>query len=190
MNSRYQHSEKELCQLIAAGDEQAFEHLFEIYVPKLTPLALRLTKDREVVKEIIQETFLRLWLTRDQLGEIENPAGWIHTIAANQCYKYLRRLALQQKLPAPAPPTVQLEEIINVTELKSLINTAVAQLPAQRQKIYLLSRVHGLSIPEIAAQLGLSANTVKNTLVSALKFIREFLAEHGYTLPLLLLHWL
>ncbi len=78
---------------------------------------------------------------------------------------------------------------IAMRETRRLIAEAVAQMPAQRKRIFAMSRQQGMNIPDIAAALGLSPNSVKNTLVLALKDIRQYLARHGRIIPLLLLLW-
>lgn len=181
------YNDKELFALIADGDEAAFEQLFNRYLPKLTAYTLRLTKDQEVAKEIVQETFVQLWLGRDKLEVVENPGGWIFTITAKQSYKYLRRRMIKEN-PSVA---IELEEApidhIGLHELKGLVQNAVLNLSDQRKKIFLLSRDQGMTIPEIAEALQLSNSTVKNTLVSALKQIREHLQASGYLLPSILI---
>jgi RNA polymerase sigma-70 factor (family 1) len=182
------YNDKELFALIADGDEAAFEQLFNRYLPKLTTYTLRLTKDQEVAKEIVQETFVQLWLGRDKLEVVENPGGWIFTITAKQSYKYLRRSMIKENMSLAID---LLEEApidhIGLNELKGLVQNAVLSLSDQRKKIFLLSRDQGMTIPEIAETLQLSNSTVKNTLVSALKQIREHLQARGYLLPTILI---
>jgi RNA polymerase sigma-19 factor, ECF subfamily len=63
-------------------------------------------------------------------------------------------------------------------------------MPDRRRQVYELSRREGLSIAQIADRLGLSPNTVRNTLGHALAFIRERLENSGYILPALILTWI
>ena len=60
-----------LFRLTAEGDEKAFTDLFNLFLPKLYPFILKLTRSESVVEEIIQETFIKVWLNRDKLAEIE-----------------------------------------------------------------------------------------------------------------------
>ena len=72
-------------------------------------------------------------------------------------------------------PVLETQAELDVKELHRLIQHAVNKLPAQRKKIYQMSRNQGKSIHEIAAALQISPNTVKNALVKSLKFIREYI---------------
>lgn len=178
-------NERSLFRQVAEGDEKAFSSLFNLFLPRLYPSVIKLTKSESAVEEIIQETFIKVWLNRDKLGEMENPGGWIFRVASNQCYDYLRARALNDQLfvsTAIEPGGINItHEWLDLKEVKRLIESAVSDLPEQRKKIYMLSRHQGKTIPEIAEILQLSPHTVKNALVTSLKFIREYLVRHGVT---------
>lgn len=189
------HSDKELFRLISEGDENAFRQLFHIYVPQLQPLARHITKTEAIAEDIIQETFLKLWISRDKLPAIENPRSWLLKIVFHQSFSYLRRQAVHDKamdiLGAGGPEQELFTPETNLayTMMVRLIGDAVMQLPPQAKRIYLLSREKGMKIPEIAAELELSPSTVKNSLVRSLQSIRNYLQQAGHLLPFLLL-WL
>lgn len=184
--------DKELFRLVAEGDEAAFRRLFHAYVPKLLPAVQHLTKNAAVTEDILQEAFLKVWLSRDKLPEVEHPRAWLTKIVYHQCFSYLRRQAVHDKalhVIGEQPEATSMEDDLAFNRLLRTVAEAVQALPPQAKKIYLLSREGNLKIPEIAAQLGLSPNTVKNSLVRSLQAIREQLAEAGHVLPLAVL-WL
>lgn len=188
----YTHDNKELFALISEGDETAFRQLFHLYAPEFRAMALHITKTAAVTEDILQETFLRLWLSRDKLKEIEQPRSWLLRIVFYQCFTYLRRQAVHQKAIAtlaPEEPVFSPEEDMAYAFMRKQVGLAVQQLPPQAKRIYLLSREQGLKIPEIAAQLSLSPNTVKNSLVRSLHAIRQHLEQSGLLFPVLIL-WL
>ncbi|WP_157307923.1 RNA polymerase sigma-70 factor [Chitinophaga tropicalis] len=194
--SAHSYSDKELFRLISEGDENAFRKLFHTYVPQLRPLAQHITKTPAVAEDIIQETFLRLWISRDKLAAIENPRSWLLKIVFHQSFSYLRRQTVHYKamdiIAEGQPPEGLLnstEEAMAYTAMTKLIAEAVTRLPPQAKKIYLLSREKGMKIQEIAAALSLSPNTVKNSLVRSLQSIRKYLEASGHFLPFLIL-WL
>lgn len=187
MTENQPYQERTLFRLIAEGDEQAFAALFQLYLPKLTAFALRLTQDQEAARDVVQETFVQLWLGREKLEAVDHPAGWLFTICSKQAYKYLRRRMIKENPLLAKELGEAPADTIGLQELKSLLQHAVDGLSAQRKKIFILSRNQGMTIPEIATQLGLSHSTVKNTLVSALQQVRAQLESQGYLLPSLLL---
>jgi RNA polymerase sigma-70 factor (family 1) len=185
------HDEKSLLQQIAQGDEAAFSVLFYAYLGNLQPFLLKLTRSAADTEEVIQETFMRLWMARDKLEEVRSIHAWIYTIAANECYKYLKKrssrdngLSALGAADAAGGATGRDDSpVLNELHLKEvsrLVSEAVGRLPHRRRRIYQMSRDEGMKIPEIADALRLSPNTVKNTLVTSLGFIRKYLADRGH----------
>ena len=168
------------------GDEPAFSTLFYAYLDILQPFITKLTRSATDTEEVIQETFMRLWMSRDRLEEVRNLDAWIYTIAANECYKYLKKRSTRENgLSALARSDESDSSVLDglhLKEVRQLVKEAVGRLPASRRRIYQLSRDEGMKIPEIAAHLRISPNTVKNTLVISLRFIRQYLAERGHDL--------
>ncbi|RDC54959.1 RNA polymerase sigma-70 factor [Pedobacter chinensis] len=181
--------EKELIKKIVDGDEQAFSILFFRYLPVLNSFAVKFTKSTDAAQEIIQDAFVRVWLNRDKLEQVENIKAYLYKYVSNECLGYLRKKLKDDKIIDNLKITQQhisnnTAESIHLNEIKRIVSFAVDKLPNQRRKIYQLSRNEGKTIPEIADQLGISINTVKNSLVSALKYIRIELSRHGITLLL------
>lgn len=179
--------EKELLLLISQGDEQAFEQLFNQYVPLLQPYLLDLLKSAPAAEDAIQNTFIRIWLQRDKLTEVEFPRTWISRIAINECLNMLRRKQTEKKAldkwQETAPTQSGIETDTQYHQTKQLVQQAVERLSPQRRKIYEMSRLQGRSVSEIAEELGLSVQTVKNTIGISLEQIREHLKTNGITVP-------
>lgn len=185
------HTEKALFQLIAEGDELAFEELFNRYVPLLNRIIYQVVQSQAPVKDIAQEVFLYLWLGRDKLPSIEEPRHWIFRIAYNQSFRYLRKQLLQQKLQAGMEAvqanTFETTETSGLPELNRLIQKAVDQLPEQSRRIFRMSRTEGMKPAEIATALGISVQGVRNSLTRSAKSIREHLEQNGFPIPLVIL---
>lgn len=184
-------NEKELLEQIAAGNEVAFKKLYDHYIHLLVPFLRKLTGADMPTDEIIQETFIRIWLSRDKLPDVQYPRTWIFEVASHAAFTWLKKdLRYQQVISAQLPGDTDqyaVDQHLYLLETRRLIGEAVSQLSDQRRKIYRLSREQGMTIPAIAGELGLSPNTVKNTLVKSLAAIREHLSRSGYQLPLFLI---
>jgi RNA polymerase sigma-70 factor (ECF subfamily) len=185
--------EKELFSRVAQGDEEAFNTLFHRYVPRLHTLVMKVTRSEGVAKDIIQEVFLYLWMDRESLAEVEVPQNWIFKIAYNRSYSWLARQYdrnrkynefLQRN---PSEGYDSLEHTVFLNETARLIHEATALLPEQARRIFKLSRETGLKAAEVADQLEISVQTVRNSLVRSVKFIKEYLAQHGILLPIVLI---
>jgi RNA polymerase sigma-70 factor (ECF subfamily) len=167
-------TDKELFTRIAEGDEAAFIRLFHLYVPQIKPV---------------------ITTNREKLTEVKAPRSWIFSVVYYQCFNYLRRQSVRNKVEpgifpindAPTQWQESPESLLQFNETRSFIKQAIDGLPPQAKKIYLLSREQGLRIDEIATRLGLAPKTVKNTLTRASTSIRQFLQQKGVYLPLILL---
>jgi RNA polymerase sigma-70 factor (ECF subfamily) len=182
---------------MAAGEEAAFREIFYEHNARLFPFIKKITQHEENAREIVQEVFLRLWIHRDTVAQLEQPAAWLYKIASNLSLSHLRSLAaeerrlqvVEQSMSAAAQNDTL--EWLNAKETSSLIEEAVALLPEKRRAIYLLSRQEKLNHKEIAEQLGISSNTVKNQLVAAMKQIQEYLQKYtGCLIPLFIIELL
>lgn len=175
------------------GDEDAFTQFFNHFYPQMQPFVARFFADPAETEEALQETFIRVWLNREKLPELENVQAWIYTIASRQCLTRLRKDLLRrkkterwQRLEEGSAENDNPDELAIQAEIKGLVGEAIHKMPAARQRIYRLSREQGMKPGQIAETLSLSVHTVKNTLVVALKEIRDYLAERGYLLPAVL----
>jgi len=102
---------------------------------------------------------------------------YLYTITRTLALNALRDLATLQR--AIDALWTDMEKVINETEeslllsdLRQFTESALVQLPPQQQLIFRMSRYQGLSYDEIAEQVHLSRNTVKNHLIAALKTLR------------------
>jgi len=185
-NSLY--NEKELFQLIAGGDEAAFNKFYLTIAPAATAYAYKILKSWDVVEEIFQESLIRFWLYRDKLADITYPKAYFFRIIANECARYFSKHGFDQTrkkqyedqyLSADEVNASQTDLEVSYRETQHIIARAVASLPPQRRTIYRMSREEGRTLPEIADKLGVSRDYVKKALMIALQNIRQKLAEEG-----------
>jgi RNA polymerase sigma-70 factor (family 1) len=175
-------NESDLLAKIADGDELAFAEVFNWYYQPLGQAIMNLTESLPLTQEIVQDAFVKIWLNRESLPRIENFSGYLFILCRNHTFATLKHLAKEKKLQPGIAQNLQweheLEELDNPSEhYREMIQQAVAKLPAQQQKIYQLSRYERLKYEEIAAQMGLSAETVKTQIYNAVKFIRKDLSS-------------
>lgn len=183
------HSEKELFLRISEGEEAAFEALFRLYVPQVRLAILSVLQSEVYVKDILQEIFLDIWLNRDKLPAIEQPRNWIFKITYNRCYTWLQRLVKEEarrQLAAGGMPAEgnEPEEQLDFRETASLVRQAIGLLSPRAREIYVLHRNTGLKVAEIASQLQVAPQTVRNSLHRSGQEIRQFLLDKGVVIPL------
>ncbi len=180
----------ELLLRIADGDEGAYTVFFNTWYPILRPFVKRFFSDADQVEDALQETFIKVWLHRDQLPQITNLRGWLNTIVSRTCINAIRssltrsQHAMAQSIQQASSPVTP-EEKTTIAEINKLVAIAVEKMPPARKRIYQLSRTEGMNPSEIADTLSISVNTVRNTLVIALREIRHFLSVHGHIVSLI-----
>jgi RNA polymerase sigma-70 factor (ECF subfamily) len=167
---------------ISAGNERAFRAIFDLYKVELYRAAIRLTRSRVIAEEIIQEVFIGLWISREHLIKVEEPASYIYRILFNRTSNYLRKEANQQRIIKAAMKHTQsssdtTEQTVDVNDTEHLIERALGQLPPRQKTVYKLHCQQGLSNDEIASQLHVSQHTIKSHLSKAIGFIRTYLGD-------------
>lgn len=186
------YSEKESLLLIAAGNEAAFAEFFYHTSPSILLTVQQLVKAEDIAHDLLQDVYIKAWLHRKALTEMEFPLAWLKKTATNACINYLRRTKVEanwlREVSVHLVPEKQ-DSLSSEKELRHAIHEAIEQLPPQRKKIYQLSREQGLNRKAIAQELGLSEHTVKNQLVSALQSIKTFLEKKGLLALAMLIRW-
>lgn len=177
---------------IAEGEEWAYRELYHRYGKMLFPFLLKLTGAKHAADDLIQETMLRVWLNRDQLSDVDHPRAWIHRIASNLALNWLRRNTVHEQAVEHtfrSGTTAEEDPLSNLTvqAIRTVVQQTLDSMPPQRRLIYRMHRDQGKRTVEIAEELGISVSTVKNTLITAARTIREQVAKAGYTLPIWLL---
>jgi RNA polymerase sigma-70 factor (family 1) len=175
------HNEEELLQQIARGNESAFKQLVDAYWSKVYGHALAYSKSVPVAEELTQDTFIVIWTNREKLLTIENFPGYLYMIVRNKLLNVIR-----QKLTVTIDvENVPLEEVawrpdtqMEYRQVYELLLKGIEALPPMRKKVFMMSRLEGKSYEQIATELQLSRNTVKEHIVKALNFLRAHFALH------------
>jgi RNA polymerase sigma-70 factor (family 1) len=168
---------EELLLLIKNGNAQAFRELYNRYKESVFLMVYRRVRDEEESKDIVQEIFLKLWLGRESLVELDNLDYYLFGTARNKIISHYRKNEV--KLRAEGSLIAQLDHLessadqdILMDELNSKIQEVVDRLPPTMKACYHLSRSEGKKIKEIASNLNLSEQTVRNNISEALRRLR------------------
>jgi len=196
MSSTFQHTDRDLLRFIARGCEQSFRKLYDQYAGKIYTMAMSYLKSPVAAQDTVQEVFTKIWEKRNDLTGIDNFPAYLHIVTRNLLINQLQKKIpfvshdelIQQAIPEDRHlPHQQLD----YRELVALISQAVEQLPPRQQQVYRLSREQGLNHQQIAKELSLSYDTVREHMSKALKNIRASLEkQYGQFGLLLCLLWL
>lgn len=174
---------------VKAGDKEAFGMLYHQTWRDLFDLAFTKTKDEDEAKDIVQDIYIRLWENRERLNIWENVEGYLFLATKREVIRRLQT-ALQttqrQELYKEAIEDISLavDDLLLAKELHLKWEAEIAKLPQKQREIYSLHYLLAYSITEIASELGIAEQTVKNQLVSANKKIRPVM-DAGLLLSIL-----
>ena len=164
---------KTLLENIAAGDNEAFKTLFDMFFPKVKVFLVKFLKDDKAAEDIAQDIFVKIWTFGPMLPEIKSFNTYIYRMTRNAALNYLRdRKDSVDLSDSSVIDDTDIEQEYYMKEKELLV---VDQMPPQRQRIFKMSRYHGLSNDDIAARLSVSKKTVENHLTIALKELREIM---------------
>jgi RNA polymerase sigma-70 factor (ECF subfamily) len=177
--------DNEIFLLVAEGEKTAFKELFRKYTILLGPFIFRIAKSDRIADELIQETFMRIWFKREKLQSLKDPQGWIFRTAAGVCQSFLQQLLADEKVINIVHHEFyfgdnQVLEKARLFKLAADIQKAIKRLNPDQKTIYRLSREKGLKVPDIADQLEVSPNKVRNVLNSSMEFVDAYLHKKGH----------
>lgn len=172
------------------------EELFRKYYKILRAYAYRLSGDKYVAEDIVQDVYYELWKKRDELV-MENAIKFylfrsIYTKTLNylNSKNYTDREAFEestegriQQIYLQSQLSDQESELM-YKELQAKVNAVIDSLPEQCKKVFLLSRKYELKNREIAEQLEISVKTVEKHISKALSVLRLSLKDTGLILLL------
>ncbi len=172
---------------IALGDERAFRSLYDHYAGKVFAMAYSYLKSPIEAQDAVQEIFLRIWEKKNSLAGVKNTGAWLHVLTRNYLINTLQKkiplmLAGDTPIGDEQPESHFPSRQLDLKELAEKIEEAVSGLPPRQQQVYRMSRMQGASLQEIAGELGISYNTVREHMGLAIKSIRGFLGKQygGY----------
>jgi RNA polymerase sigma-70 factor (ECF subfamily) len=162
------------------GDAKAFEALVSTFQLLVFRLAFRLLCDEEEAKDIVQDTFIKVWLGLDKYNPQYPFHAWLYKIACNLCYDRLRSKSRFQAETDPASLSTlavssseNVEQAVINNELKTWIVYFTNQLTPKQKLVFTLSDMEGLNTKEIADITQLSQEKIKSNLYLARKQIKE-----------------
>ena len=173
-------NEGELVAALREGNADAFDRIYEAWRPRVFSFLVRLSKDRTLAEEIVQETFVRLAKRAADLRGDTQLGPWLFTVARNLWVSHLRvvmldaerldRLSLERVAPVPTP-----FDRAAANDTQARLERALAALPDAQREVLLLVGVEGLEPSEAAAVVGIAPEALRQRLSRARSALREAL---------------
>ncbi len=177
-------------ELLRSNNEKNFRILFDRYWKELYQKALPRLNGRSDAEEIVQDIFISLWNNRQTVTVEVSLKPYLFTALK---YAIIKKVSRDYKKNKTHPLNVETirhiflsnEDLTHYRQLQKALDLELGQLPDRMQQIYRMSRNDDLRISEIAEQLQLSEQTVKNILSDALKRLRTKLVDYKFVIFML-----
>jgi RNA polymerase sigma-70 factor (ECF subfamily) len=178
------HTEQALLRLVAAGNMQAYQQLFEMYWDQVYGTGLRLTKAPEQAKDLVQDIFLKVWDNREKLQGVRNFSAYLYMTTKNLIHDQVRSRVFRESnrefltnyfAYTESSPQLLLEQ----KEMGEVLEAAINKLPPKLREVINLRRLEGLSHKEIAIRLNISYISSKTYMVRALMALRKEMSRHA-----------
>ena len=161
-----------------------FKQLFLPCHRKLFSVAYRLMSNAQAAEDMVQETFLKLWMQRDKIEKVDNPEAYSITVLRRIFYDKMRAGHLQEvdkdvgslQVSSSQNISKQLEEADEYQRVRLLIN----HLPEPQARIMLMRDIEDRSFEEISIETGLTEVNIRSILSRTRKKIREQIKAMRY----------
>ncbi|MHA4806901.1 RNA polymerase sigma factor [Flavitalea flava] len=172
--------EREIWRAVQRGDMKAFDELYQLYIQVVYSAVYKHIGHRQDAEDLTQEVFLDLWKRRGQITIQTSLFNYIYSIARYKTLRYIRDkgihprsldlLIMEDEGYSPLPER-------DIRRAAAKVAMEVASLPLQMKKVFELSEENNFSVAEIAEELQISPNTVRNHLAKARTRLRNIVSR-------------
>ena len=153
----------------------SFDDLFKYNYRPLCLYALHYVQDVDLAEDIVQDSYASLWEKLQEGDHVLNLKSYLYMMVRNRCLDHLRKKGLptESLKPYDTYGIIDDDDAQERAQTEARMWTAIDSLPEKCREVFILSKRDGLKYEEIAEELGLSVNTVRNQISKALKVLKE-----------------
>ncbi len=187
--------ERRLLKELTEGSELSFNTLYNLWGSRLYHFAFSYLKSDSAAKDVVQEAFVKIWTNRTGIDPNASFKAYLFTISYHLLLKELRRqlnhpqmenyLEIKKGLASAEDIETKYDFDLFLKELER----AKQKLTPRQKEIFILSKEYNLTITEIASQLSITEQAVRNQLSAALKVLRSELSNYSYLFILFTIHF-
>lgn len=163
------------------GDNESFDLLYDQYVKVLFIYGLQFTTDKELLKDCIQDIFVKMYCARTHLLHVSNINSYLRTALKNRLINSLKREKIYLKSIDVSEVSFDEDNMVESNiiykeeeiQKQNKIDAMMNLLTPQQRKVVLFRYVKGLSLEDISLQTGVKYQSIQNTLQRAIKKIKK-----------------
>jgi RNA polymerase sigma-70 factor (ECF subfamily) len=176
--------DRQLFELWLKGDSNGFSALYGRYKNRVFGFLLRMTGDRDIAEDLLQETFLAAMRNAGQFDRSRSFLSWLFGIAHKRAIDYFRHVKVETEHAGDAADSVgskidSPDDAASNRDLRKKIGRAVEQLEPLQREVFMLRELGGVPFKEISEIMGCPLNTALGRMRLALKNIRKELEKGG-----------
>jgi len=168
----------------ANGDKNAFIAIYNSYHQVVFNNIARIIAQTDVVEDVLQEVFLKLWEYRHKFQDEHGVSSWLFSVSYNQSISHIRKLIREKKYIDFKSSDINFENVAEAevellkTIKENILVDAIDQLPSRKKQAFELCKLQGKTYAEAAEIMNISLETVKEHIAFSLKFVRRYVMEH------------
>lgn len=159
------------------GDQRVFEHLYKEYFEKLCIYLLSYSQNKEIVQDVVQDTFVRLWTNREKITISSSIKSYLYKSAYNNFIDNYRETnkrdtMLDSYYQQALTRFIETDEEYKEQRLKKL-DECIANLPPKCKEVFTSIKLLGMKYKEVASTLNISLKTIEGHTRKAYVFIKK-----------------
>jgi RNA polymerase sigma-70 factor (ECF subfamily) len=171
---------KHLINDLSSGKEEGYKYLYEKYYAYLCSYAFRILANREESKEVVQEIFIKIWNGREKLPKINNIEAYLIKAVKNEAVNHLKKQKnddheKQELMILLKTKELGSEDMIYKKEVADEMDKAINTLSDKTKEAFVLKRLEGKSLKEVASIMNISEKGVERNITRALKELKKVL---------------
>ena len=159
------------------NNPEIFEKTYTQYWKKLTAFSYMMTQDNDLAQNIVQDVFVDLWERKNDV-KIISIESYLFRAVKNQVFKHYQNNRFDKTILEDKFEDYVIDHFLNIdAEIMDSLYSLLDKLPEKRKEVLLMYKMQDMTIDQIADELEVSKQTVKNQISTGLKQLREGLKD-------------
>jgi RNA polymerase sigma factor (sigma-70 family) len=176
--------EQLLWEMFLSGDDKVYAYFYKKYTDELFAYGMRFTFDRELVKDTIQDVFMKIYRNRSRLSKTDKVKPYLYMAMKNTLFNVFEKEKASYHIDTVEPVFIteySIEDRIIAdeqdAEQKRKINQLLDALPPRQKEVIYYRYVEGMELSEICKLMGMNYQSVQNLIQRSIKRIKQLYAE-------------